>query len=75
MSPQRNIPGTEFEEAKLVIVILHIAFNYLLLPLSNGDAPATSCLKLKIGGKGRPFGKRAFGSLSSSKNGCAHASS
>ena len=34
----------------------------------------TSCLKLKSAGKGRPFGRRAFGSRSSSKKGCAHAS-
>lgn len=36
---------------------------------SSGDAPAISCLKLKRGGKGRPFGRRALGSRSSSKNG------
>lgn len=35
----------------------------------------TSCLKLKRGGRGRPFGNRTLGSRSSSKNGCAHASS
>jgi hypothetical protein len=34
----------------------------------------TSCLKLKRDGKGRPFGRRALGSRSSSKKGCAHAS-
>ena len=34
----------------------------------------TSCLKLKRGGNGRPLGRRAFGSRSSSKKGCAHAS-
>lgn len=34
----------------------------------------TSCLKLKRGGKERPFGSRALGSRSSSKKGWAHAS-
>jgi hypothetical protein len=29
----------------------------------------TSCLKLKSGGNGRPFGRRAFGARSSSKKG------
>lgn len=35
----------------------------------------TSSLKLKSGGKGRPLGKRAWGSRSSSKKGWAQASS
>lgn len=35
----------------------------------------TSCLKLNKAGRGRPLGRRAFGSRSSLKNGCAHASS
>lgn len=34
----------------------------------------TSCLKLKRGGKGRPLGRRALGSRSSSKKECVHAS-
>lgn len=35
----------------------------------------TSCLKLNRGGSCRPFGKRALGCRSSSKKGCAMASS
>ena len=35
----------------------------------------TSCLKLKSGGNGRPFGRRALGSRRLSKKGCVHASS
>jgi hypothetical protein len=31
-------------------------------------------LKLKRGGRGRPLGRRVFGSLNSSKNGCMQAS-
>lgn len=41
----------------------------------KGDITLTSCLKLKRGGNGRPFGSRKLGSRSSSKKGWAHASS
>ena len=34
---------------------------------SSGEAPDNSCLKLKRGGNGRPFGRRALGSRSSSR--------
>jgi hypothetical protein len=41
----------------------------------SGGIPESSCgLKLNSGGSGRPFGRRAFGSLSSSKKGWIQAS-
>lgn len=48
----------------------HVTFNK-----KNTTKIYTSCLKLKSGGSGWPLGRRAFGSRSSSKKGCAHASS
>jgi hypothetical protein len=45
------------------------------LPFWTVSLLLTSGLKLNRGGNGRPFGKRAFGSRSSSKKECAHASS
>lgn len=43
--------------------------------MKQSNRRLTSCLKLKRGGNGRPFGRRALGSRSSSKKGCVHASS
>lgn len=42
---------------------------------SSGDAPDSSrAVKSNKGGRARPLGKQALGSLKSSKKGCAHAS-
>lgn len=53
-------------------------WSIILIPITNGYAYTvqisnvrrrTSCLKLKRSGNGRPFGRRALGSRSSSKKG------
>jgi len=74
MRRRRNSSGAFASSALFSYISSHIytLFSYIIriekfttiLPLD---------VKLNKGGKGRPFGKHAFGSRRSSKNGCAHA--
>ncbi|GAU26642.1 hypothetical protein TSUD_102520 [Trifolium subterraneum] len=55
--------------------VCRLTCSGISLLISSGDAPDNCSYKLKRGGRGRPLGSRALDSRSSSKKGCAHASS
>lgn len=62
-------------------IIIDLVNNYsqyhqhmLIIKYRHQKLRHTSCLKLNRGGNGRPFGRRALGSRSSSKKGWTHAS-